>query len=63
MYTKDTMNMRTVNVRITRHELCDLILACHVVDGCEELSTKWLKLQMKLQNILKDFDDAHKAEM
>ena len=56
------MNTKTVKVRITRHELCDLILACHVVDGCDELSTKWLVLQMKLQNILKEFDETHKVE-
>ena len=56
------MNTKTVNVRITRHELCDLILACYFVDGLDKLSTKWLALQMKLQNILKEFDETHKVE-
>lgn len=52
-----TINDKTVTVKITRHELCDLILACTALNfGTDEKTTKWEKMHDKLKTILQDFD-------
>lgn len=50
------LNERTVNVKITRSELTDLMLLCAVHDYDAE---KWRKLHEKLYKQLKDFDAKH----
>ena len=49
------LNSKTVNVKITRHELIDLMLACTVLSNGEN-RTKWVDLHDKLEIVLKDFD-------
>lgn len=56
-----TLNARTVNVKITRLELCDLLLACTALDNETPADTqKWGKLHDKLKNILDEFDQKQK---
>lgn len=52
-----SLNQRTVTVKISRIELCDLLLACtsaqyQANDGGE----KWKRLHDKLKSQLDDFD-------
>ena len=50
------LNERIVNVRITRHQLCDLLIACDAVyeaSGAE----KWEHLHDELEQILNIFDE------
>lgn len=55
--TNTPMNQRTVNVKIKRIELCDLLIACTALDNAAEAdSTKWGNLHDKLKEILDDFD-------
>lgn len=54
---KKTLNERTVNLEITRIDLCDLLLACTALDvATDENTQKWAKLHDKLKKILDDFD-------
>lgn len=56
-------NERTVNVKINRGELCDLLIALNVIDDeARELDPnnhKWSDLHDKLVGILDAFDEAH----
>ena len=62
-------NGKTVNVKITRKELCDLLCACTTIRlaamnrGTEETATKWGKIHDKLKEQLDAFDEkeANKA--
>lgn len=51
------LNQRTVTAKLTRIELCDLLLACRkcseVVDSPDN---KWDKLHAKILGIIDDFD-------
>lgn len=50
-------NERTVSVKIRRIDLCDLLLACTVLDCKTDPDTKkWAKLHDKLAAILDEFD-------
>ena len=52
-----SLNERTVSVKIRRIDLCDLILACAVLDSkVGQVTSKWLKLHDKLFAILNEFD-------
>ena len=54
---KTSLNERTVSVKIRRIDLCDLLLACTVLDCKTDPDTKkWAKLHDKLAAILEDFD-------
>lgn len=49
-------NSDTVEVKISRIELCDLLIAtttAHRISG----ATKWQKLHDKLESILNEFDE------
>lgn len=50
-----TPNEKTVTVKMTRHELCDIILACTMLDRNGD--HKWSALHDKLREQL----DAHDA--
>lgn len=55
---KKSLNARTVNVKISRLDLCDLMLACTVLDTeTDPENTKWRKLHDKLKAILNEFDE------
>ena len=56
-----TYNERTVNVKISRIELCDLILATTSLKHSTE-AQKWGKLHDKLKEILNDFDEKNFKE-
>lgn len=52
-----SLNERTVSVKIRRLDLCDLLLACTVLDcKSDPDTTKWAKLHDKLSAILDEFD-------
>lgn len=51
-------NEMTVNVKIKRIELCDLLLACTAVYE-ETGAEKWSQLHDKLNTILEQFDEKH----
>ena len=58
-------NAMTVNVKVSRIELCNLMLALTLID-CEARQAdadnhKWSDLHDKLAGILNDFDEAHKS--
>lgn len=51
-------NQRTVTVKITRHELCKLCLACVALDqSSDEDTTQWAELRDKLKESLDAFDE------
>lgn len=55
---KKSLNARTVNVKISRLDLCDLMLACTALDTeTDPENTKWRKLHDKLKSILNEFDE------
>lgn len=58
---KTARNQKTVTVKITRHELCDLCLACTVL-AQDENREKWAALHDKLREILKEFDEHNPVE-
>lgn len=52
-----SLNEKTVSVKIRRRDLCELILACGVLDNkVGQDTSKWLKLRDKLSAILEEFD-------
>ena len=54
---KKMLNERTVNFKIKRIELCDLLIACTALDNATDENTqKWAKLHDKLEEILNNFD-------
>lgn len=54
-------NQRTVNVKITRRELCDLILACDMIERDRQkhggTGEKWKALRDKLAKQRDVFDE------
>ena len=50
-------NERTVNVKITRGELCELLLACSAALITGEGEKKWAELHRKLLGILNEYDE------
>ena len=57
-------NEKIVNVKITRHELCDLMLACtglHYDENGNEMPErkKWKVLHDKLRDQLNEWDEKH----
>ena len=67
-----TLNQMTVKANLKRIDICDLLIACNVVDeATDENNTKWAKLHDKLKAILDEFDanlkysvkDAHGKEI
>nr|DAH24690.1 MAG TPA: hypothetical protein [Caudoviricetes sp.] len=55
---RKSLNARPVNVKISRLDLCDLMLACTVLDTeTDTENTKWEKLHDKLEAILNEFDE------
>ena len=55
-------NLKTVSLKLTRRELCDLELACTVAyfDSGNEY---FVKLHDKIANIIADFDEKHMDEL
>lgn len=53
-----TPNAMTVNLKLKRIEICDLLIACTVLAE-ETEAKKWAELHDKLEAILGDFDEAH----
>lgn len=51
-----THNERIVNVKVSRIELCDIMLALTML-SCESDVEKWDKLHEKLRKQLEHFDD------
>ena len=51
-------NGMTVNLKLKRIEICDLLLACTAIAE-ETDSKKWTELHDKLAKILDDFDESH----
>lgn len=50
-------NQKTVTLKLTRHDVCDLLLACSALDkSTDENTKKWNELHDKLKDILDDFD-------
>lgn len=60
-YMKTMPNQRTVNVKITRRELCDLILACNLIEQNSKMhggtGAKWKALHDKLAKQRDVFDE------
>lgn len=54
-------NLKTVTVKVTRHELIDLCLACSVI-AAETEAGKWTALYSKLEEQLRDFDEKQKQK-
>lgn len=52
-----SLNEKTVNVKMKRIELCDLMLACTVIANANPNTTKWTKLHDKLEAQLSKFDE------
>lgn len=59
-------NERTINMKLKRIDICDLLLACTFAESaireeCEQqgLENKWTKLHDKIQNILEEWDAKH----
>lgn len=47
----------TVKANLKRIDICDLLIACRVVDeATDENNTKWAELHDKLKAILDEFD-------
>ena len=47
----------TVKANLKRIEICDLLIACRVVDeATDKDNTKWAELHDKLKAILDEFD-------
>lgn len=57
-------NERTVNVKITRGELCGLLLACTaaIITGGGESEKKWTELHQKLLGILNENDEKNSEQ-
>lgn len=55
-------NERTVNVKITRGELCDLLLACTAALITGDGGTKWTDLHRKLLGILNEYDEKNSEQ-
>lgn len=49
-------NERTVNVKISRFELCDVLLALTMLDDNYDYSTRFKALHDKLREQLDEFD-------
>lgn len=50
-------NQRNVNIKITRGELCRLIIACSMIgDDCPDTRVYWKNLHDKLKEQLDDHD-------
>jgi hypothetical protein len=49
-----TLNQKTVTLKLKRIEVCDLMLACSALS---EEGEKWIALHDTLKEILKDFDN------
>ncbi len=56
-----TYNQKNVTLKLTRIELCDLLIACNT---CADLSNaeKWAKLHDKIDNIISEFDKENLKE-
>lgn len=51
------INQRTVNVKVTRHELCDIIIALNaVLSDPDCVGGHWEDLRRKLNDQLHEFD-------
>lgn len=51
------LNQRTITAKLKRIDICDLLLACTVLDSKTDAeTTKWAKLHDKLAEILDEFD-------
>ena len=51
-------NLKTVTMKLHRIDLCDLMLACTMVDETVgDDNTKWSELHDKLAQILSEFDE------
>lgn len=61
------INQMTVNVKINRGELCDLMLALNLIDDearkLDPNNSKWSDLHDKLVGILDAFDANHVTEV
>ncbi len=53
-----TPNSMTVNLKLKRIEICDLLLACTAIAE-ETDAKKWTDLHDKLAEILNNFDESH----
>lgn len=53
-----TYNQKTINAKLQRIDICDLLIACTMVEQ-ETGADKWTELHNKLSNILADFDEKH----
>ena len=51
-----TYNQMTINLKLTRSEVCDLLLACAEM-ACASDAHKWKGLFAKFLTILDDFDE------
>ena len=50
-----SMNSFETHIKVTRREICDMLIACNVM-GREEETTKWKALHDKLLKQLNDLD-------
>lgn len=55
----ETINQKTVTLKLKRIDLCNLLLATTVLKGRSD-AQKWRDLHDKLQQILHDFDEKFK---
>ncbi len=52
------LNEKIVTLKLTRIDVCDLLLACTALDcGTDESNTKWAELHDRVAEILKAFDE------
>lgn len=56
---KMATNDMTITLKLTRIEVCDLLLACLCTSESAPGAKKWDQLHDKLEEILDDFDAKH----
>lgn len=57
-----TLNQRTVTLKLTRSEVCDLLIACTAIDrSTNDDNTKWSTLHDHIKLILDAFDEKLEA--
>lgn len=57
-----TLNQRTISTNLKRIDLCDLMIACTVLET-ETGAKKWGELHDKIETIIAKFDREHEEDL
>lgn len=57
-----TFNERTIKTNFKRIDLCDLMIACTMLE-IETGAKKWSDLHDKIENLVSEFDKEHEKEL